>query len=349
MVRRVAQNETFHGTAAGQAPNVAALQDRFGLSERQAQCTALLRMGTQPQGVAEVLGVSTSTLETHLADLRSVFAVETTPDLIAKLQIDIPEAELSAFHCWPAQTNALGPNIAADPIFAARLRTSTSVEQALAALQAALADINVRHLYHCFLPHSVQGYLRGDIIDTFLAGPEIADAFAANNGLMGQPLALQLFNAPVSVPVMALEAGAKPDTLGAFNRACLEDGATHLIVLGFPSGAGFTGMAMTLASDTDPTDRLKDLAEIIRSAAMAMHAAILTNGTLASRVRLTIRERDALSAIALGKKAADAAADMKISERAFAKLLASARRKFNARTNAEAVGKAALVNALVFL
>ncbi|ABD56311.1 LuxR C-terminal-related transcriptional regulator [Jannaschia sp. CCS1] len=349
MVRRIAQNETFHGTAAGQAPNVADLAHTFNLSERQAQCVALLRMGTPVQGVAEVLSISTSTLEKHLADLRRTFAVETTTALVRAVTELIPDDQLDAFHCWPSATNAMLPGGATDRTFAARLRTSTSVEQALAAVKETLSEVGAQHVYYCFLPHSVQGFLRGDIIDAFLAPPQIEAAFRANNGLAGQPAALSLFNAPVSVPSVALDPMGQPPTLAAFYRACQDDGARHMMVLGFPAGPGFVGMAITLSAADDPSARIADMAEDIRATAMAMHGAVLTNGTLAARVRLTVRERDAVSALARGDRAADAARSMKISERAFAKLLASARGKLNARTNAEAVGKAAIINALVFL
>lgn len=350
MVRRIKQNETFHGTTAGQAPNLARLKNRFNLSERQAQCAALLRMGSPPQGVAEVLGISPSTLETHLADLRRIFQQADTEALRVILRELIPDEELNAFHCWPARTNSLSDGIAADPVFAARLRTSMSVEQALGALQAELTSVGVKHIYYCFLPHSVQGFLRGDMLDVFLAPPAIERAFRVNNGLAGQILAHELFNAPTSVPVAALDAAATPQSLADFYRACMEHGATHLMVLGFPAGPAFVGMAMTFASATsDPAPQIADRAETIRSGAMAMHAAILTNGTLAARVRLTVRERNALSALALGKRAADAAKEINVSERAFAKLAASARSKLGARTNSEAVGKAILINALVFL
>lgn len=350
MARRVAQNETFHGTAAGQAPNIAGLKARFDLSERQAQCAALLRMGSPPQGVAEVLGISASTLETHLAGLRRVFQVPTTERLRAALCSLIPDAELDAFHCWPARTNSLSSSIASDPVFAARLRTSISVEQALGAFQAELVDIGVKHLYYCYLPHSVQGFMRGDILDVFLAPAAIQQAFRANNGLIGQPLAEVLLNAPTDVPVAPLDPDTDSESLGAFYTACRDFGATHLMVLGFPSGPGFVAMALTVAASVaDVASQIADEAEAIRSGAMALHASLLTNGTLAARVRLTIRERDALSALALGKRAVDAAQQMNVSERAFAKLTASARAKLHARTNAEAVGKAVLINALVFL
>lgn len=350
MIRRVAQKETFHGTAAGQVPNVTDLVDRFDLTERQAQCVALLRMGNAPQNVAEVLGISTSTLENHLAELRRIFDSSTTRQLIVMLHELISDLELTAFHCWPAQTNANLGSMATNTEFAARLRGSTSVEQVLAALRQVLAAFSVRHIYYCCLPHSVQGFLRGDSMEAFLAPESIEIAFRANHGLAGQPATQDLFNAPTSVLIVPLKAGASPATLGAFYSACLDDGATHLMVLGFPTGPGFVGMALTFeAADDEAVAEISKHAETIRACAMAAHAAALTNGALAARVRLTLRERDALSALALGQRTAAAAAKLEVSERAFAKLLASARTKLKARTNAEAVGKAALINALVFL
>ncbi len=349
MVRRVAQEETFHGTAAGQAPNVVALAETFGLSERQAQCMALLRMGSSAPAIADVLSISPSTLETHLADLRRKFGCATTPKLVAHLRDLIAEEELDAFHCWPSQTNAPLDGTALPAEIGDRLRRATSLDQALGVLQDALAPVGPRHLYYCFLPHSVQGFLRGDIVDAFRAPSQIERAFHANGGLMGQPIALSLFDAPTSVPVMPLDGVAQPKGLAAFCDACRADGASHLMALGFPAGPGFVGMAITFAPHGDAIELVQRGADRIRATAMALHASVLTNGTLAARFRLTIRERDALSALALGKRANEAAAQMKISERAFSKLLASARSKLNARTNAEAVGKAAIVNALVFL
>jgi len=350
MVRRVNQGETFHGTAAGQIPKVGDLQTRFGLTERQAQCAALLRMGNAPQGIAEVLGVSPSTLEAHLADLRRIFKHSNTESLRRSLCDLIPDAELDAFHCWPASINTPIWAPRANPRFAARLRTSMSAEQALDALYTELERFAALHLYYCFLPHSVQGFLRNDMLDVFIAPAGVKTAFRANNGLAGQPAAALLFEAPTSVPVVALDLEAKPEPLAVFNRACAKQGATHIAALGFPAGPGYVGMAITLKSaDEELLQRVADESENIRGAAIATHAAMLTNGTLAARVRLTLRERDALSQLALGRRASEAARNLNVSERAFAKLVASARRKLKARTNAEAVGKAAMMNALVFL
>jgi DNA-binding CsgD family transcriptional regulator len=94
---------------------------------------------------------------------------------------------------------------------------------------------------------------------------------------------------------------------------------------------------------------VKHQAESIRVAAIATHAALLTNGALAAKLRLTIRARNALSSVALGKRNSEAANELGVSERGMTKLLASARSKLNARTNTEAAVKAALVNASVFL
>lgn len=348
-MRRVQPNDTFHGTAAGQAPNITDIELRFGLTERQAQCAALLRMGTPTQGVAEVLGISVSTLETHMGELRRVIGASTTEELRTKLNHLIPDAELSAFHCWPARTNTLATGIANDPVFAARLRTSFSVEQALGALQAELTGIGVQHIYYCYLPHSVQGFLRGDVIDAFLGPNEIKSAFDASGGLASQPIAQRLLEAPTDVPVLRINAEDCPQSVAAFYKSCLNYGATHLLSLGFPAGPAFVGMAMILALDDSQVADIEEQAEAVRAAAMAVHAAVLTNGTLAARVRLTLKERNALSALALGKHARESAKALNVSERAFAKLTASARAKLNAGTNAEAVGKAVLINALVFL
>ncbi|MEM1141278.1 MAG: LuxR C-terminal-related transcriptional regulator [Pseudomonadota bacterium] len=349
-MRRVALNETFHGTAAGQVPNSKELEDRFALTERQAQCAALLRAGIHVQSVAEVLGISASTLETHLADLRRRFTCDTTAELRSALDRLISDQELAAFHCWPTGTNAAQPGSINDGTLASRLRVCVSVEQALDALRDSLHEFGVLHIYYCFIPHSVQGVLRGDLIDTFLAPDEVRDAFTVSGGLISQPITHVLFDAPMDVPIVSLDPKAQPPELGAFYATCCNHGATHMMAMGFPSGPGFVGLACTLQlSHPDFEKRISSESETIRGAAITMHAALLTNGALAAKFRLTIKERNALSSVALGKRTAEIAGELAVSERALTKLLASARSKLNARTNTEAAVKAALVNALVFL
>jgi DNA-binding CsgD family transcriptional regulator len=82
---------------------------------------------------------------------------------------------------------------------------------------------------------------------------------------------------------------------------------------------------------------------------MLMHGAAGTNGTLAALADLSIRERDALSALARGLETAQAATEMKISPRAFSKLISQARAKLKSKTTNEAIYKASALNALVFL
>lgn len=350
-MHRVEQNETFHGTAAGQVPNSRSLEERFGLSERQAQCAALLRMGTPSQAVAEVLGVSASTLETHLAELRQRFATASTAQLCQILEREITSTEVAAFHCWPAATNGSPDSLLCPRDLAASFRSCMSVEQALTTWRDALSDFRVQFVYYCFVPLSVQGFIRDDVHDVFLAPEPVKQAFAANGGLRGQPIADLLFNRPTEIPLVDINPASAPsNTLASFYHACQAHGASHLLALGFPSGPAFVGMACTLerASEAEAAT-IADHTEEIRSAAMAMHASLLTNSALASRLRLTLRERNALSATALGKRNTEAARDLGVSERAYAKLLSSARKKLNAQTNAEATTKAALINALVFL
>lgn len=349
-MRRVELHETFHGTAAGQVPNAKVLEERFELSERQAQCAALVRMGTQIQAIAEVLGIAISTLDSHLAELRQRFRCSTTVQLRALLTELIPDEELAAFHCWPSGVNAPEVVGTGDVALAARLRTCVSIEQGLHALKAALSPFGVGHIYYCFIPHSVHGALCNDVIDAFLAPKSIQEAFYKSGGLLGQPLAQNVFHAPTTIPIAPLTLEADSRALRDFHRACISDGATHLMALGFPSGPAFVGFACTIdANESVGISQIHEQSEFIRSFAVSAHAAMLTNGALAAKIRLTVKERNALSKVALGSRNSDIARQLGVSERSLTKLLASSRSKLNAKTNTEAAVKAALVNALVFL
>ena len=88
-------------------------------------------------------------------------------------------------------------------------------------------------------------------------------------------------------------------------------------------------------------DRLRD------ASGGALDAAIAA-GALARDLRLTSRERDMLTRLAMGRTLREAASDRGVSERALQQLLGSARRKLAAPTTACAVAKAMALNALVF-
>ena len=331
-------------------PNSQALEKRFGLQERQAQCAALQGRGGNPKEVAEVLDVSASTLESHFSALRRVFNCRTTDRLRLALGDLISDEEMAAFHCWPTGTNASVGLAVLDTSLAERLRTCVSLEQALGALKDSLAPLGAIHIYYCFIPHSVQGVLRGDLIDTFLAPEEVEEAFHRSGGLIEQPIAQRLFDAPTDIPLVSLDLEGSQQHVKEFYDVCRKHDATHMMGLGFPSGPGFVGFALTLSLPTkNAVKKANDQGELIRKSALATHAALLTNGVLAAKYRLSVRERDVLSKIALGRRNAEVASELGVSERGLTKLLASARGKMNARTNTEAAVKAALVNALVFL
>ncbi|MEL7106846.1 MAG: LuxR C-terminal-related transcriptional regulator [Pseudomonadota bacterium] len=347
-MRRVDQDKTLHGTGAGQVAADPGLVDSHGLTDRQAQCAALLTAGVHPADLAVELGIAPSTAEKHLAALRDKMGVADTIELCATMAARrSPEQEI-AFRCWQP---VLPPEAETGDRagLATRLQTASTLGAQLRHLRNHLAAHDIRHIYYAYVPLSVRGFLMGDVWDHFEAPDTLVEAFHRSGGLLAQPMAMALFNAPGDIATADYSA---PETLpkGAqtFARACLDHGAAAAIALGFPSGGGFVGFAMTVGS-AEAFARIQADAAAIRSAAMLVHGSALTGATLAAMADLSVRERDALSALARGLGTGPAAAEMKISERAFGKLTATARRKLKADTTAAAIYKASALNALVFL
>lgn len=307
--------------------------------------------GNAPQKLAAQMDISPSTLEKHLAALRQKLAVETTRDLIASIRGQMTDQELDAFHCWWPATL---PTASEDPLLAQKYQAATHLKGKLEILRDSLSHLGVLHIYYTFVPLSVQGFMRGDSIDCFLAPAELQDAFYAAGGLMAQPISLQLFNRPADIGFFDLapeSTGQESPNIRKFFDICFETGCRFQVGLGFPAGGGFVGVSMLL-SDAVSNLTQKAIAAYeaeLRTKCNMLHAFALSHGTLAAQYGLTIRERDGLSLIASGHLSQQAAEKMKISHRALGKLLASARKKLRANTTAEAVYKAAAVNALVFL
>lgn len=67
-----------------------------------------------------------------------------------------------------------------------------------------------------------------------------------------------------------------------------------------------------------------------------------------AKYSLTIRDREVLCALGLGRRTSVAAQAMNMSARAFGYLLINVRQKLSAGTNAEAICKATAANILVF-
>lgn len=341
-MRRVAQDQTLHGTGAGQTALDPDLMTGFGLSERQAQCAALLTAGVHPADLPVELGIAPSTAEKHLAALRDRLDQPDTTALCAFLaRRRTPEQEI-AFRCWQP---VLPPDAASEDTadFARRLQSGTNLLAQLSYLREHLSGLGVLHIYYAYVPLSVQGFLKQDIWDAFLAPDDLQEGFARTGGLAAQPMALQLFNAPGDIAT----ADYRNDPSG-FAAACRAHGAKGAMAFGFPSGGGFVGFAVTLATPFDEATRTANT-QRIRAAGMLMHGAALTGGTLAALPDLSIRERDALSALALGLDTQAAAKKLKVSVRAFGQLTARARAKLRAPTTAAAIYTATALNALVFL
>ena len=350
-MRRVSQNETFHGTGAGQTPTDQELIDQFDLSDRQAQCAALLRAGMAPSDIPESLGITVSTAEKHIAALRAKTGQTTTPQLCAFLSNRQNRRDGESFLWWQP---VLPPDVnstTATHVFGQHLQDSTTLQQMLSHFRDHLSALDVAHIYFAFVPLSVRGFMRNDLWDVFLAPPSIAESFTATGGLMSQPMALQLFNNPGDLAYTSYDEenlATLPTNAQKFGKTCREHGAVCAMGFGFPVNAGFTGFALTLKRALSP-DELIEKAPDIRAAGMLLHGSASTNGALAALADLSMRERDALSSLARGCSASEASKEMKISSRAFSKLVSQSRKKLRAKTTNEAIYKASALNALVFL
>lgn len=356
-MRRSTQSETSHGTGSGQLPVDQELAEEFGLTRREAECATLLRYGVSPAEIAPRLNVSTSTLQKHLACLRRKTDTKTTGDLVAFLQRASADDNVEAYHSWPpvpvtplAQSATVNPKYAA---LADACRGKLQLAEMLSALKDHLAEtFGARYVFYAFAPLSVYGLLRDDVLRRVLAPPGIVAAFDAAGPVLESPSAKKLFANPDGV---AFVDGRSEDYetaspgVQAFYDACLDDGVRYGVSFGFPSGGAFVGMSVSLDEAVDGAEALiAERGEEIRAAAMVTHNCAWTYGALAAAYGLTIRERDALSFLAQGRRTSETAEIMKMSERALGYLLIGARKKLSAATNAEAVCKAAAANILVF-
>lgn len=352
-MRASRQDETLHGTGAGQAPVDRALADAYGLTVRQAQCATLLRYGVSAGDLAARIGVSRSTLQKHLSALREKLGVRTTQDLVARLQDSEADDNIAAYHSWPPAP--LTPEASGDGAagLVEKLRGKLHLHDMLDAFRDHLAaKFHVQYVFYSFIPLSVPGLFRGDLFNTVLAPQPVEAAYRAVKDPLQYPAIQELFEKPDGVALLdGLEADYVdlPEEVAAFYRACLAEGVRFGVTFGFPAGTSYVGVSLSMGADCpDPARIAATRGDELRAAAMTLHGCAWSFGALAASFGLTVRERDALSFLAQGFKAADAAARMEISERAFVKHLANARKKFNAQTNAEAICKATAANALVF-
>lgn len=356
-MRRSLQSETSHGTAAGQLPIDGALVDQFGLTRREAECATLLRYGVAAGELPERLGVSKSTAQKHLANLREKTAAKTTSDLIVFLMQTPADDNIAAYHSWPPVSVSPLKNAATVNLQYHELAEACRGKLQLAEMLAVLRDyltpeFGARYILYTYAPLSALGLMRDDVLRRVLAPPQIIEALLNAGPVLESPSAQKLFAKPDGIAFVDGRSSdydqASPG-VRAFYDACLADGVRYGVTFGFPSGGAFVGVSISLDENTANAQKLiAERGEEIRAAAMVMHNCAWTYGALAAAYGLTVRERDALSLLARGLRAADAAAEMEMSERALGYLLIGARRKLGAATNIEAVCKAAAANILVF-
>ncbi len=356
-MRRSKQSETSHGTAAGQLPVDAKLVEAYALTRREGECATLLRYGVAAADLAERLAVTKSTLQKHLGCLRQKIGVKSTQELIVFLMQTDADDNIAAYHSWPPVSvsplkDAATVNLRYSAL-AEACRGKLQLIEMLSVLRDHLAgDFGARYIFYSYSPLSVCGLVRDDVLRVTLAPPSVASALQAAGPTLESPSAQKLFAKPDG---FAFVDGRSDDYEQAspgvktFYDACMEDGVRYGVSFGFPSGGAFVGVSVSLDESVENAGALVDArGEEIRAAAMVMHNCAWTYGALAAAYGLTIRERDALSYLARGLRAVEAAAEMAMSERALGYLLIGARQKLNAATNAEAICKAAAANILVF-
>jgi DNA-binding CsgD family transcriptional regulator len=333
------------------------LLTEFGLTRREAECATLLRYGVTPAKLAKRLNVSDSTLQKHLSCLRQKTGKETTGDLVNFLRQRPADDNIAAYHSWPplpvatlAQSATLNAPYQA---LAEECRGKLQLVDMLGVMRDHLAGtFGVRYVLYTYAPLSVTGFLRDDVMRAALAPPQVVNAFENAGPVLESPSAQKLFANPDQLAFVdgrsADYDNASPG-VQAFYDACLADGVRYGVSFGFPSGGAFVGMSVSLDEKVDDAEALiREKGEEIRAAAMVTHSCAWTYGALAAAYGLTITERNALGFLAQGRRISDTAKLMKMSERALGYLLIGARRKLAAKTNAEAVCKAAAANILVF-
>jgi len=356
-MRKSRREETSHGTLAGQIPIDVALQRSYELTRREAECASLLRHGVPASDLPAHLGVSLSTVKKFLAGLRRKLAQSTTSDVTYLLRASGGDDNVEAHHAWPPMP--VGPTAHAPYAdaslgqLAQRCRGKIQLRQMLDALREFLAlHFRARYVFYVFSPLSLTGLLRDDVVRETLAPEAVTEAFHAAGQVLDTPSAIRVFTQPDSFAIVdgrSADYAAADAPVRRFYDACLADGVRFGITFGFPSGASFVGISISLDAEArKPQDLVRLHGDTLRAAAMIVHSCAWSYGALAARYGLTLRERDMLSLVAEGARTRDMAEKHHLSLRAVAGVLSSARRKLRATSNAEAVAKGMAANLLVF-
>ncbi|MEZ4355691.1 MAG: LuxR C-terminal-related transcriptional regulator [Myxococcota bacterium] len=359
-MRRIGLRETLHGTRDGQLAVDASLAERYGLSERESACAALVKRGCSAHEIADRLEISPSTAEKHLVALRRKLGVSSTLEAAVALLGEesestarIPDAfgvVLPVSSSDKAASDTAIDSSSTDLV--ARLRTAATLDEMLELVRADLEDDGVVALFWYFLPLSAASFRKGDVLQRHSAPASLIDALQADSGATQARTAARLFAEPDRPVVVRLD--RDDDAVSSLVAAACRRASVGVgITLGSPFGAGYVVLSAFYRTEPEATEDLaaaqSDRERRLRERLLLMQNVAYSLGALARSAGLSLRERDALALIAAGHGTRSAAEAAGTTERALGQLLQSARRKLGADTTAEAVAKAMALNALVFL
>ena len=355
-MRRIRTNETLHGTRDGQLAIDETLAQRFGLTERESTCAALLKLGKSTQEIADRLDVAPSTAEKHLVALRKKLSVSTTIEAVVSLYREetestsrIPDAFGVVLPVSDPTSNGSSATVAPGTSdLVASLRDASTLEDMLLLVRDDLREEGVEALFYSFLPMAAASFRKGDLLQRHCASKTLLDALREDRGVSLTAIGTRLFAEPDRDVVIALDAPSDPGLSPAVEEACRRTGLSTCIALGSPFGTGYVVLAAFTrdASGSATTVRLR---RDLRDRLLLLQNVAYSFGALARSAGLTTRERDTLASVAAGHSMREIASMSSSSERAVGQLLSSAREKLRAATTAEAVAKAMALNALVFL
>ncbi|MEZ4290201.1 MAG: helix-turn-helix transcriptional regulator [Myxococcota bacterium] len=212
-MRRIGLRETLHGTRDGQLAVDASLAERYGLSERESACAALVKRGCSAHEIADRLEISPSTAEKHLVALRRKLGVSSTLEAAVALLGEesestarIPDAfgvVLPVSSSDKAASDTAIDSSSTDLV--ARLRTAATLDEMLELVRADLEDDGVVALFWYFLPLSAASFRKGDVLQRHSAPASLIDALQADSGATQARTAARLFAEPDRPVVVRLD------------------------------------------------------------------------------------------------------------------------------------------------
>ena len=351
-MRRIRSHETLHGTGAGQLAIDAALADRYGLTERESICAALVKQGYSVDDIARRLEISPSTAEKHVLGLRRKLGVATTREAAVALLREVDESTARIPDAFGVVLPVAGSGEVGDAAgIVPALREAGSLQGMLDRLQEELRCEGVEALFYTFLPLAAASYRKGNVIRRHSAPPDLLDAFRSDRGRALAAMAARLFDEPDRTIALDMADEDEEAVSGPLREVCRRRSLRHAIGIGSPFGPGYVSLTAIFRAPAPGRHGgpAGERGKLLRQRLVMLQNLAYSFGALAQSADLSVREREALARIAAGETTQAAARSLGTSERALSQVLKSARTKLRADTTAEAVATAMALNALVFL